>query len=183
MAYANKTISNPATGQEIRFVHTARDTGGRLLEMESHFQPHSLEPIPHYHPLQTEYFTALSGAIVVRLGAVIKVLKAGETLRIPPHTVHSMWNPFEEKAVVSWKMEPALDTEYFLETGMGLAREGKTGKNGMPPLLQVALLANRYDKVFRLASPPYWVQKTLFALLTPLAWLRGYRASYAKYLD
>lgn len=183
MAYANKTICNPATGQEIRFVQTARDTGGRLLEMESHFLPGSLEPKPHYHPLQTEHFTALSGAIVVRLGKVIQVLRAGETLRIPPNTVHSMWNPFEEKAVVTWKMEPALDTEYFLETGMGLAQEGKTGENGMPPLLQVALLANKYDNVFRLANPPFWVQKTLFTLLTPLALLRGYRASYAKYLD
>jgi quercetin dioxygenase-like cupin family protein len=183
MAYANKTISNPATGQEIRFVHTARDTKGLLLEMESHFNPGSLEPVPHYHPLQTEHFTVLSGAIMVRLNGAIKVLKTGEALRIPPNTVHSMWNPFEEEAVVSWKMEPALDTEYFLETGMGLAREGKTGKNGMPPLLQVALLANRYADVYRLASPPYWLQKTLFTLLAPFAWLRGYRASYAKYLD
>jgi quercetin dioxygenase-like cupin family protein len=183
MAYANKIISHPKTGQEIRFVHTAKDTAGQLLEMESRFQPHSKEPMPHYHPVQTEHFTALSGAIQVRLQGKTLVLKEGDTLRIPPNTVHSMWNPFDQKAVVRWRVEPALDTEHFLEMGMGLAKDGKTNAAGMPSLLQVALMANKYSGVFRMAKPPYWVQRVVFTLLSPIARLKGYRATYMQYLD
>ena len=183
MAYPNKIISHPKTGQEIRFVRTAKDTGGQLLEMESRFQPHSKEPVPHYHPVQTEHFTALSGAIQVRLPDKVLVLKEGDTLCIPPNTVHSMWNPFDEKAVVRWEVTPALGTEHFLETGMGLARDGKTDEAGMPSLLQVALMASKYAGEFRLAKPPYWVQRVLFAVLSPLARLKGYRATYPQYLD
>ena len=183
MAYTNKTISHPINGQQIRFVQTANDTGGRLLHMESVYEPFSKAPAPHYHPAQTEHFTTLSGAIRIVIEGKAIELKPGETVCIPPNTVHAMWNPFGEKAVVSWKVEPALDTEQFLETGMGLAADGKTCKNGMPPLLQVALLANKYAHVFRLAKPPYWIQKVLFTLLAPLALLRGYKATYQKYLD
>jgi quercetin dioxygenase-like cupin family protein len=183
MAYANKIISHPKTGQEIRFVRTAKDTAGQVLEMESRFQPHSKEPVPHYHPVQTEHFTALSGAIRVRLADTILTLEEGDTLCIPPNTVHSMWNPFDQKAVVRWWVEPALRTEHFLETGMGLARDGKTNEAGMPPLLQVALMANKYAGEFRLAKPPFWLQRVLFTLLSPLARLKGYRATYTEYLD
>jgi len=56
-------------------------------------------------------------------------------------------------------------------------------KNGMPPLLQVALIANKYSTELRLAKPPLVVQKILFLLLTPFAYLFGYRPTYKKYLD
>ena len=52
MAYKGKFISNPVTGQSIRFLQTREDTAGDLLEMEASFQPNSVEPIPHYHPKQ-----------------------------------------------------------------------------------------------------------------------------------
>ena len=183
MAYSGKTIRNPQTGQTITFLRTAKDTDGRLLEMESLFAPHSKEPVPHYHPGQEEDFTVVSGELTVRIKGNQQVLKAGETLHIPSRTVHSMWNGSDAPAVVNWKVQPALDTEQFLETGIGLADDGKTGANGMPPLLQVALLANKYAQVYRLAKPPFLVQKILFSLLTPIAWLKGYRPTYAKYLD
>lgn len=183
MACKNKVIQNPVSGQSIRFLQTSTDTDGHLLEMESSFTSYSNEPIPHYHPRQQEVFTILEGGIAVRLNGEIKELKKGEQLVIAPNTVHSMWNPFGTKAVVNWKVEPALSTEYLLETGMGLATDGKVNKKGLPPVLQTALLARQYKNVFRLAKPPYFLQRMVFGMLAPLSKLAGYKAVYREYID
>ena len=183
MAYRLKSITNHQSGQSIRFLKTAKDTGGKLLEMESFFQPRSTEPVAHYHPIQEENFTVLDGTLQVRINGVVQQLKAGSQLHVAPNTVHSMWNAGEVPARVSWRVSPALETEYFLENGIGLANDGKLAKNGMPPLLQTVLIARRFSGVFRITKPPYPVQRLLFAVLAPIAYLKGYRGVYEKYLD
>jgi quercetin dioxygenase-like cupin family protein len=183
MAVKNKMISKPGSGQTIRFIQTARDTGGRLLEMESIYASHSKEPVAHYHPLQEEEFTVEEGSISVRIDGGVKVLEAGERIIIPANTVHSMWNHSEQASRVNWKVRPALDTEYLLETGMGLAADGKVNENGLPSVLQTALLMFRYKQVYRLAKIPYVIQLILFGVLSPFAKLVGYRSFYKKYID
>jgi quercetin dioxygenase-like cupin family protein len=183
MAFKGKHISNPKTGQEITFLQTAGETGGRLLEMEATFNAHSKEPPAHYHPFQVEDFTILEGELSVRINGHIEVLTPGDTLHIPAKKVHSMWNGSAKKALVNWKVRPALDTEYFLETAIGLAQDNKTNENGAPGLLQAVLMVNRYSRVYRLASPPFFILKIIFLILTPFAYAMGYRPSYKKYLD
>jgi quercetin dioxygenase-like cupin family protein len=183
MAYKGKIISNKKTGQQITFIQTSDDTGGELLEMESVFQPHSKEPVPHYHPLQEEYFTVLEGEICVRINDGVKIFKQGDKFNIKKNQVHSMWNHSANKARVNWKVIPALDTEYFLENGVGIANEKKTNEQGMPGLLQVALLANKFSHVYRVSKPPYAVQKIVFTVLTPLSYLAGYRSCYKEFVD
>lgn len=183
MAFKNKQISNPKTGQDIKFLQTAKDTDGKLLEMEATYNSHSKEPAAHYHPFQVEDFTILSGQLTVRMDEHLKVLKQGDTLHIPINKVHSMWNDTDEKTIVNWKIQPAMDTDNLLETATGLAIDGKTNNDGMPNILQVALMANKYSDVFRLANPPFAVQKILFIILTPFSYLFGYRPTYKKYLD
>jgi quercetin dioxygenase-like cupin family protein len=168
MAFKNKIIHNPKTRQYIRFLQTGKDTNGRLLEMEATFSEHSKEPAPHYHPYQVEDFTVLSGELTVRMDGQLKAVKQGGTLHVPKNKIHSMWNNSDSKTIVNWKVQPAMHTDHFLETATGLANDGKTKDNGMPNLLQVALMANKYANVFRLAKPPFAVQKILFIILTLL---------------
>jgi mannose-6-phosphate isomerase-like protein (cupin superfamily) len=183
MAYKEKLLQNSKAGQDILFLKTAKDTNGMLLEMEACWRPGSMEPPLHYHPLQTEEFLVLAGELTVRINGRINILKEGEFLRIPPGKRHAMWNNSEFKTMVNWKVRPALTTEYLLETGIGLANDGKVKENGMPHLLQVALIANKYSNVFRLARPPYIIQRILFAILSPIAWLLGYKSMYKEYID
>ena len=183
MAFQNKRILNQKTGQEIRFLQTAKDTGGKLLEMEVSYRSHSKEPPPHYHPFQAEDFTVISGQMTVRMNGDLKTLGKGDTLHVPKNTVHSMWNGTGEKAIVNWKVQPALEAEDFLETLTGLANDGKTSEDGMPGFLQVALILNKYSVEFRLAKPPFAFQRMLFLLLSPIAYLSGYRPAYKQYLD
>jgi quercetin dioxygenase-like cupin family protein len=182
MAYKNKIITNPKTGQTIKFLQTAGDTGGRLLEMESSLRGHSTEPPLHYHPYQEETFLVLNGQLTVRLNGRQKIYSAGDQFHVPKNTAHSMWNEAETPAVINWRISPALETEYFFENTFGLSNHGKTNDKGMPGLLQIALIANKYDNIFRLSKPPFFLQKIVFFVLTPVAYLSGYRSSYEKYL-
>ena len=181
MAHPHQEIHNPQTGQSIRFIHTRKDTNGMLLEMETTYQPQSVRPAPHFHPHQVEDFKVLSGEVTVELNGQRTVLRAGDTLHIPPRTTHMMWNAGPEKAVMNWKIQPALHTEHLLETAIGLARDGKTRASGMPNLLQTVCLLSGYSREYRITKPSRAIQLILIALLQPVAWVLGYRSSYKKY--
>ena len=183
MAYKNKVILNPKTRNEIRFLQTAKDTCGKLLEMESNYFSHSKEPPLHYHPYQQEDFMVLSGELSIRISGEIKTLSQGESVNIPPKIVHSMWNNSDSKTIVNWKVRPAMNTENLLETLLGLATDGKTNDEGIPSILQSALIANMYSDVFRLANQPYVIQKFIFTLLSPVARFSGYKPAYPQYIN
>ncbi|WP_052273123.1 cupin domain-containing protein [Flavihumibacter solisilvae] len=183
MAYRNKSISNKPAGVDINFLQTSKDTNGALLEVQATYHPRSKEPVVHYHPVQTELFTVISGELTVRLSGKPVILKQGEQLEIKPKTVHSMWNNSCEQTVVNWKVQPAMNTEYFMETTAGLATEGKTDPEGMPGILQSALMANHFSREFRMATLPFPIQQIAFIFLVPLAILFGYKAVYSKYVD
>ncbi len=183
MAFKTKQIYNSKTKLAIRFLQTGADNEGQLLEMEATYNQHSKEPPAHYHPRQEEDFTVLAGELTVRIDGKLLVLKNGESLHIPKNKVHSMWNNSSDKTIVNWKIRPALHTDNFLETITGLANDGLTDENGKPDLLQLALMANKFDQLFRLAKPAFIIQKMLFVLLAPFAYLRGYTSSYKKYTD
>lgn len=183
MAISNKIISNSKTGQVIRFLQTAKDTNGALLEMECGFGPKSKEPPTHYHPYQEEDFTVLSGELTVKIDAKTITLKKGDTLHIPRNKIHSMWNCSDSKTIVNWKVRPAMKSENLLETFTGLANDNKTNKDGMPGILQIAATAKRFSDEFRLAKPSYAVQKIVFGILTPLSFIMGCKPVYKAYLD
>jgi quercetin dioxygenase-like cupin family protein len=183
MAFKNKIILNPKTRNEIKFLQTSKDSDGKILEMESTYFANSKEPPPHYHPYQEEDFTILSGGISMRINGRINILKQGESIHIPANTVHSMWNNSDNKTIVNWKVRPAMETEFMLETLIGLAKDGKTNEEGVPELLQISLTANKFSNVLRLDNPPFILQKIIFTLLSPLSIALGYRATYSKYID
>jgi quercetin dioxygenase-like cupin family protein len=183
MAYKNKTIYNDITRNSIKFLQTGSNTFGRLLEMEATYSAHSKEPPSHYHPYQSEEFTILSGELSVRINGQMNILTEGQKLYISSNTVHSMWNNTETRTVVNWKVKPALDTEDFFETLYGLANDGKTNEEGRPAFLQTIITARKFANVFRLSRPPYFIQQTLFSILSPVAHLFGFRPVYKKYIE
>src|SRR5215204_3609009 len=64
----------------------------------------------------------------------------------------------------------------------GLARDGNTERNGLPKPLQMAVILNGLNKgEIYLATPPIALQKALFALLSPVGKLVGYKDHYPKY--
>ncbi|MCC3159621.1 cupin domain-containing protein [Hymenobacter sp. 15J16-1T3B] len=179
MAYQGQTIENPFTGQSLHFLTTARQTGGAALVLQSSWRGRGAEPPAHCHPAQEELFEVLQGQLTVRLDGELRRLRAGDQLRIGPGQVHSMWNEEAERATARWVTRPALRTEELLETTFSLAQAGLVGASGAPGLLQASVLLPAYDREFRLARPPRWVQRLVFGLLRPVARLIGLKATYS----
>jgi hypothetical protein len=69
---------------------------------------------------------------------------------------------------------------HMIETLFGVARLGHTDSQGMPNLLQLALVASEFNDVIVFRSPPLLVQRTLFGALAPIGRWRGYRATYPQ---
>ena len=178
MVKAGDAMENPVSGQHLVIHKAAQDTGGELLEVESVYtKPTPSRPPSHYHPRQEERFEVLAGRLNVLVDGQERTLEEGEVLILPPGVPHEMWAA-EAGARVNWQTRPALKTEAFFETVWGLAKDGKVNDKGAPNLLRVALIAREYEDEFRLASPPWAVQRALFGLLAPVGRLLGYRVRY-----
>ncbi|GGD97693.1 cupin domain-containing protein [Paenibacillus nasutitermitis] len=179
MAHSGEELIDPIRNQRIVFRRTAKDTNGELVEVEAYYQPTSVAPPAHLHPQQEERFEVLSGNITVRLNGREYIYCAGETFCIPAGVEHAMWNGSETETHLLWQTRPALHTDNFFEIMWGLAQEGKTNKAGVPHILQLAVIMQKYRQEFRLIKPPLIIQKIVFALLAPLGRLCGYRATRA----
>jgi quercetin dioxygenase-like cupin family protein len=175
MAQAGVEIVNPRTGQRVRFVRTARDTGGERLELECVSAPsHEREP-EHVHPGQENIFEIHSGALRFRISGAERVVRAGERVVIPPGVPHHFWVESQEEARYLQEFRPALKTEAFFEAFFGLAREGKLNARGMPPLLMLGVFGQAFWNEIRVTRPPAWVQRLTYAVLAPLGRALGYR--------
>ena len=104
----------------------------------------------------------------------------------PAGVPHAWKNPSseEELRLVS-ELSPPLVFETILETYFGLARDGKSTKQGIPKNpLQIAVLADEsrgmyYASRIPIAAPEGFL--ALLALLASVGRLLGYRARYPEY--
>ena len=113
------------------------------------------------------------------------VLSPGQSAVGPPGFSHKWWNPSDEEEVCFlFGLRPGLDVETWLETLLGLARDGKT--IGLVPKnpLQLAVLVHEAGNWAYPTGIPMPIWKTLFAPVTLLAFvgrLLGHRACYPEY--
>lgn len=178
MVKAGDVMENPVSGQHLIVQKTSQDTSGELLEVESVYtKPTPSRPPTHYHPHQEERFEVLAGRLDVLVDGQQRTLEEGGVLTVAPGVPHEMWTA-EAGTRVNWQTRPALKTEAFFETVWGLAKDGKVNDKGVPSLLRAALIAREYEDEFRLASPPWAVQRALFGMLVPVGRLLGYDARY-----
>lgn len=180
MTHAAREIQNNGSSRLI-IRQSSADTQGELLEMEAVYPPTSVQPPSHYHPYQEEKFQVLQGAFRTTIAGVERTFLAGETFTVPANAPHWMHNVSDEQGRLLWQVRPALQSQAFLETMWGLAADGKTNADGVPNLLQLAVILRAYANEFRAASPPYLLQRILFSILAPIGQLLGYRARYDRH--
>jgi quercetin dioxygenase-like cupin family protein len=165
-------LENPASGQNLVFHKTTEE----LLEVEAVYTKATpSRPPVHYYPRQEERFEVLSGSVMVRVDGEERRLGAGDTLTVPSETPHAMWAE-EAWARMRWQIRPALETEAFFETMWGLAKSAKTTESGAPNPLRAAVVIRAHSEEFRLAGPPWPVQKVVIGMLASVGKLLGYRA-------
>lgn len=181
MSKTNHTVRNPIIGHQITFLQTAAQTNGELLQIEYAVeQPESIPAIPlHIHLKCEERFEVVHGKLGVMLDGERRVLKVGESVTILPGTPHTFWNASEGEMRFITEVQPPGDLQTYWETVFGLAQEGKVNANGLPNLLQLAVvapLADSYDP--RLPIP---VTKALVTMLGGIGRLLGYKDRYPQY--
>jgi quercetin dioxygenase-like cupin family protein len=168
-----REIFNPRTGQRMRFPLTAADTNGELLRIESTNPPTGVAEPVHVHPKQETHAEVVSGTLRFVVDGRERRLGPGDAITIPAGAPHHFCNDGDEDAIAIQAARPALRTQEFFETYFGLAERGELDEHGAPSLLRSAVLGPAFADEIRLASPPWPIQRVAYALLGPIARLRG----------
>lgn len=162
-----------ADGGRVTFLQTAGETEGALLEMQVTYAPGSGQPPLHIHPEQEERFEVLRGALWTRIGDEEQVYGPGATFVVPVGTAHTMRPEAPGTTEVRWLVRPALESEAFFRTAWGLDPDAPGARRS--GLLRSVALVRRFAREFRLVSPPYALQRVIFALLGPVAVWAGHQ--------
>ena len=173
MAHQGQSIHNPATGQRMTFTTLTED----VLELTS-VNPRTERPEPrHRHPNQESAAQVHSGCLTFEVEGEVRGVGPGESITIPAGAVHTFWNEGPEEAHSTQSFRPALRTAEFFETYFALAASGEVDDEGMPGLLQLAVMVPEFGDEMRVTRPPWPLQRALAAVLGPIGRRRGYRAT------
>lgn len=80
-------VEDEWAGAEIAL--SAADTGGRYTLLNSIWKPGFVVP-PHYHKQHAETFRIVDGEVEWTVGGETHLMRAGDTVFIPPYTLHSV---------------------------------------------------------------------------------------------
>ena len=114
MARSGEIVENARTGERIRFLATAAETGGERLEMEAWWPPGD-RAVPHAHPGMEERWEILEGTCRIEVQGAVTEAGPGEAVVAPPGAKHVACNAGEDLARVRITMRPALRWEEFVE--------------------------------------------------------------------
>lgn len=176
-------VENPVTGDRIIFSKRAVDTDGELVLGELHAAPQSPGLPEHIHPTQDEHWEVLSGELSIKLDREVRTLSEGEEVTFPQGSPHMVWNESDREARARVEFRPGFRVELLIETFFGLAQDGKTDDQGMPNLLQTAVILHEFRDEFYLTELPIFIQRPLFAALAQIGRLLGYKPYYREYSD
>jgi quercetin dioxygenase-like cupin family protein len=178
MAPVGHLIENPLSGEQITIRRSAEETGGSVLDWELVLAPGGRVPSSHAHPEQEECFTVLAGQMRFRVGGRRVTARPGDTVRIPPGTVHHFANAGSGPARVAVQSRPALNMQELLETAAALAQDQHAASRAVPNPLDLALFMRDFEREVR---APYLPAALVRAVTHPVAWLARRRGLDARY--
>ena len=179
---AGEIYENRVQGDRFVVREGGDDTGGERLMGDLYIRSGGAVAAKHVHAYTTERFEVLSGTVRFHVDGREELARPGQQVEVPPGVVHDWWNVGDDEAHVLVDIRPAQRFELMIQNLYGLANDGKTNARGVPRLLPLALFAREFRREGEFVRPPRIVQRILFALLSPLARARGYRAINPAYL-
>src|SRR5262245_22064755 len=165
MAKKGDIINNSITKERMVFLQTAGDTNGELLEIEMTVGPGGFVSAEHIHPELEERFQILAGKIALAIDGQQEIVETGEERTVPKNTRHVWKNASDEELKVILQFKPAGTMEHFLESWFALAEAGKTNRQGIPNLFQLAVLFSEFKDGMKISQP---FLNILVKLLAPL---------------
>lgn len=186
MAWSGKILRDPQTGVQIKVLQTARESLGKRFEVEIAYPVGTGKEgqRPHFHTRFDEQFEVLAGTAAYEINGVRKVAAVGTRFSIHRNQPHL--NPYnagkDTLRIRQWVELPQPDRrmleafEDFIETGFGLAAEGKH-----PSFLQTVVLFRALQPGSYVAGIPIPVQRVLFGALAALGRALGYQTRYPRF--
>ncbi|MDH4441481.1 MAG: cupin domain-containing protein [Rhizobium sp.] len=141
--------------------------------------------IAHIHPETDEIFTVNSGQVMVMIDGQEHFASEGQSITVPKGASHFFRNAFDGDTHLTVTFVTA---QQHLRFFLNLARwtsecPGYFKPDGSVKLLPIALGLNAFRDHLYISGPPVIVQKLLFAALTPIALLMGYRLAVSPRRD
>jgi quercetin dioxygenase-like cupin family protein len=167
------------TGDSVELLEPAAASGGAFTRIRFVFKAGGLRVSPHRHLEQDETFEVLSGTMGYTLRGKKHHAAAGSTVTLPRGIIHTHFSAGPEDTVVIQTMRPGLDFDYIAENLFGLGTEHR-GIAGLDSIIQGLVWLRKMKGPFYLGAP-LWLQRSLAALVTPIAYRFGYRAVYKRF--
>lgn len=164
---------HPTLEESVEFLNDPRDPTESVCNLKVRLGP-SVGLRGHVHPRQTERFEVLEGELLVIRGKESRRLVPGETWQVPPGVAHRWENPSDDPTVFRASFDPARRTRDLFLSLHGITASAFHG-GGSPGLMYAVLLGRKYPEHIHLPGIPAGLQRTVFALLAPVASLLGYR--------
>lgn len=183
MSHYGEVSENPVTGERAIVLTDPFEHPDQVLVSHLLVEPGGRVATAHLHPNLRERFHVLSGRVGFRIGDEQRELGPGEAAEVPPNTIHDWWQVGEEQASVVVEVDPGIRFVQLVGTLFGLARDGRSTKQGLPKPLQLAVTVSEFSDTIVITSPPPWVQRIAFGLLAPIGRARGLEPYYERYLD
>jgi mannose-6-phosphate isomerase-like protein (cupin superfamily) len=121
------------------FKAEGHETGGNFSLTETTIAPGFPGPVPHRHGHTADSFYVLEGRLSVRLGDDTSEVGPGGYAVVPPGSVHTFSNPFDEPVRFLNLMAPGGFEQYLKEMAAA------AGPDGPPDPAQMARIASKYD--------------------------------------
>lgn len=183
MSHYGEVSENPVTGERVVALTDPFEHPDQVLVAHLLVAPGGRVATAHWHPGLRERFHVLSGRVGFQIGQERRELGPGDEAEVPPGTLHDWWQIGDEEASVVAEVDPGVRFVQMVGTLFGLARDGRTTKQGLPKPLQLAVTMREYSDTLVIASPPPWVQRIAFGLLAPIGRARGLEPYYQRYVD
>jgi mannose-6-phosphate isomerase-like protein (cupin superfamily) len=173
-----QVISNPLSGERITITASGPPSGELRWELE--LAPGGRVPSSHAHPEQEECFTVLEGQMRFRVGRRRLTAGPGDTVRVPPGTVHHFANRGRVPVRVAVRTSPALTMSELLETAAALATEQHAAARRLPRPLDLALFMADFEREVRAPYLPAPLVRAVVRAAARLARRRGLDTRYRR---
>jgi len=173
MAVTGDTLTMP-DGTSFCIIESAADSGGRRIEFEITMAPGAQGPPKHFHPRQDESWNVIEGALSVFVDDDWRTLGEGDSLSIPPNTIHTLRNRSSDDVRFRDVHEPALDFQEYIEALHRQTAAGKMTSRMTPSTLIHGAMVLRRHRTTQLSASP--AQRMAETVLSGIGQALGYRA-------
>ena len=131
----------------------------------------------HIHPYSDEKIIVRSGRLMMMVDGTPRTLKAGESFVVSRGTPHYFRNGHDGETLFTARFTPAMQfLRFFVNMSTNTVKHPEWyDARGEPSLVLRSLALHAFRGHAYAAGIPVWLQRALFAALTPVALLEGYR--------